>query len=765
MRKAYPLQSGDAKPPVSREERRDSGATATPSKIPGTFNLQSISIPSIARLTRRSMLQLSLQGSVTLPFVPALLLSGCGGGSRLSPAATVPTAISDNSAFPSVPGAPALRVAGSREIDVSWQAAGDPGGPGTASYDVQRNGAVVATVTTTSYADTELSSLTTYTYAVRAHDTSGRASSYGPATSATTMSSGAQYFGATLPELPRATVDTALAIPAASSTPRGSYYTPGFGTDAALSLQSAVDAAKFGDVVVLQAGTTYVGTIKLPLRSSGTPAYTYIISSEAPELGGSALPAAGTRVTSNAGMAAIAAPDIAGGPGCVYVGSGGVSYFRFIGIEMTSVNLATHQTQILFSCDDSTYDTLADIPHHLIVDRCFAHPFDMTGATTKLGQIHRAFGANANHFACIDSRIENIYEIGQDTQAINAITSQGPFLIRNCYLEAAGETVMFGGGTPSAAIVALGGVTPSDITIEKNHFYKRTSWIGATINGIKLDLKNVMEFKIGSRILFDQNFIQNQWAASQAFCIALTPRTNAPAGNVNPYCTVNDVTVTNNNFNQVFGVANIAAVDNFTVTKQTQRVLLRNNFVFLANLGNASGTQKVFQCLSNHWHSNSSGGSYYASVLPALDVIIDHNTFVGSPNSSSTDLLVFGNDPAPDVEYLVMSNNIFVKTNYGITASGGGGGESGLNTACGSGKWTFTKNLFLQSAIAGYPAGTLAVASPGFANSTLTTPDGFALTGTYATAGVTGAGHPMMSSGTVDNSSLGMSNPASIPTI
>ncbi|MGW7164753.1 glycosyl hydrolase family 18 protein [Streptomyces sp. NPDC054884] len=90
--------------------------------------------------------------------------SGCklnGGGCD---GASVP-----GDAAPSAPGTPTASSVTDTSVKLTWSAATDD--KGVKNYDVLRDGAKVATVTTTSYTDTGLSAGTDYSYAVRARDT------------------------------------------------------------------------------------------------------------------------------------------------------------------------------------------------------------------------------------------------------------------------------------------------------------------------------------------------------------------------------------------------------------------------------------------------------------------------------------------------------------------------------------------------------------------------------------------------------------------
>lgn len=71
---------------------------------------------------------------------------------------------------PSAPGTPTASAITNTSAKLSWTAATDDSG--IKNYDVLRDGAKVATVTTTTYTDTSLTIGTAYSYSVQARDTS-----------------------------------------------------------------------------------------------------------------------------------------------------------------------------------------------------------------------------------------------------------------------------------------------------------------------------------------------------------------------------------------------------------------------------------------------------------------------------------------------------------------------------------------------------------------------------------------------------------------
>ena len=93
-----------------------------------------------------------------------------------TPASTTP---------PSVPAGLAGALASATQINLTWAASTDNAGT-VAGYNVFRNGAKIGTSTSTSYQDTNLSSGTTYTYTVSAHDTAGNTSAQSSAVSVST---------------------------------------------------------------------------------------------------------------------------------------------------------------------------------------------------------------------------------------------------------------------------------------------------------------------------------------------------------------------------------------------------------------------------------------------------------------------------------------------------------------------------------------------------------------------------------------------------
>ena len=110
----------------------------------------------------------------------------------------------------------------------------------------------------------------------------------------------------------------------------------------------------------------------------------------------------------------------------------------------------------------------------------------------------------------LNSDIRDIKDVGYDSQAIAGWNTPGPIVIRNNFLEAAGENILFGGADPN-----IPNVIPSDIVIENNLFTKDTAWRGRSWT-----VKN----------LFELNARGGYWSA------ATRSRTSGPRGRTDSRC-------------------------------------------------------------------------------------------------------------------------------------------------------------------------------------------------------------------------------------
>ena len=344
-------------------------------------------------------------------------------------------------------------------------------------------------------------------------------------------------------ELPRVYVQSALA-----DTPApGSVISVPAGGD----FQQALNSAKCGETIQLQAGAVYTGNFHLPAQTCDD-AHWIIIRTSTPD---SNLPAEGTRISPcYAGVASLPSrpafhctstnnvmPKIQFGG----IGSGpiifenGASHYRFIGVEITR----TPGSGMVYNLAVRDQGASAN---HIIFDRCWIHgtPQDETERGVMM--------SGTQYIAVVDSYLSDFHCVSQSGSCVDAQAiaggagdvASGPFKILDNFLEGAAENVLFGGGEAT--------VTPADIEIRYNHFFKPLIWkagqpgfVGGR-DGHPFIVKNLFELKNAQRVLFEGNDLENTWGGfSQfGFGIALGPKNQAiGAQDVCPICQVTDITI------------------------------------------------------------------------------------------------------------------------------------------------------------------------------------------------------------------------------
>lgn len=326
-------------------------------------------------------------------------------------------------------------------------------------------------------------------------------------------------------ELPRTFLDTRH-VPPTGTTIR---------VPAGGDLQGAIDRARPGDQIVLQAGATYTGNFLL--RSKSGSGWIVIRSS-------GNLPPEGTRITpaDRSQLARIQSPKALS----AIRTQSGAHHYRLVGLEIT---VAPHVT--------STYDLVAFRPgaHHLILDRSFVH------GNSRV-DFQRCVQLNAASSAIIDSFLGGCHSKRYDSQAIAVWNTNGPLKIANNYLAGAGENLMIGGATPKS------GVMPADIEIRRNHFRKPPAWRDKWI------IKNLFEVKFGRRILLEGNLFESNWAAAQNGNALLIKSQNGSC----TWCETADITFRNNVVRD--------SDAGMTITKVTRMVIENNLFDEIGERGN-----------------------------------------------------------------------------------------------------------------------------------------------------------------------------------
>jgi len=315
-------------------------------------------------------------------------------------------------------------------------------------------------------------------------------------------------------------------------------------------LQQALNSAKCGDTITLQAGAVFTGSFTVPAQPCDD-AHWIIVRTSAPD---SSLPPEGTRMTpcyagvsslpgrpalnctsTNNVLAKLQFSNQGSGPITL---ANGANHYRFIGLEITRTPATGIVYNLVFSQDNA-----AD---HIIFDRSWLHG-------TAQDETGRGIGlSGTTYVAIVDSYFSDFHCVSRtgacvDAQAIaggNGDLPSGPYKIVDNFLEASAECFILGGGAAT--------VTPTDIEIRRNHFFKPMTWLRGQpgyvggADGNAFGVKNLFELKNAQRVLFEANVLENTWGGfSQAgFAILLTPKNQAIGpDNVCPVCQVTDVTI------------------------------------------------------------------------------------------------------------------------------------------------------------------------------------------------------------------------------
>jgi hypothetical protein len=421
------------------------------------------------------------------------------------------------------------------------------------------------------------------------------------------------------------------------------------GANGAEALQAAINKAAPGDVIVLDAGAQFVGNFTIPAKPDAGGKWLLIRSSAESKL------AAGARVSpaDAAAMPKLISPNA----DAALKTEPGAHHVRFVGIEFaTAPNWAINHGLVLLGDGGGDQTELKQVPHDLVIDRCYIH-----GHAT--GNLRRGVGLNSARTAIIDSYIADCHEVGADAQAVCGWNGPGPFKIVNNYLEGSGENFMMGGADPS-----IKDLIPTDIEFRRNTLSKPLTWKTGhpSYAGKHWSVKNIFELKNARRVLVDGNVMENCWVDGQVgFAVQLTPRNQDGDA---PWCTVEDVTLTNNIVRQAAGGINILGRDDNHPSGQARRIAIRNNL--FEEIG---GPQ---------WRGNGR----FLQVSESDAVVVDHNTILHSGN-------IITAHGKPNVNF-VFTNNLMAHNEYGII---GDSASVGLDTI----RQYFPNSVFKKNVIAG----------------------------------------------------------------
>jgi len=418
--------------------------------------------------------------------------------------------------------------------------------------------------------------------------------------------------------------------------------------------QQALNHARAGDTLVLQAGAVYVGPFTLPVKSGAD--FITIKSSRAGEL------PEGVRV-SPAQSALFAKLQSATKGDPVLKTHAGAHHYKFIGIEFSTTNADVLVYDLIRLGEAQAQTSLDAVPHHLVIDRCYIHGF----ATQE---VQRGISLNSSETSVTNSHISDIHGRGYDTQAICGWNGPGPFQIINNYLEGSGENLMFGGSNPS-----IPNLVPSDIEIRRNNFFKPLSWNPAHPSFVPLpgsfnhwSVKNLLELKNARRVVIDGNVFENNWVDAQAgIAIQFTVRNDEGGA---PWSIVENVKFTNNIVKNSPAALNLLGKDNLQPSQRCTGLTISNNL-----FTDISGT---FLTMSGYYQ-----------------VTVDHNTHFQSGNIMS----LYG-EPSTGFIY---RDNLTMRAASGYGVKGDATGEGTVALSLFTPGYSFRNNVLVGARASDYP--------------------------------------------------------------
>jgi hypothetical protein len=438
--------------------------------------------------------------------------------------------------------------------------------------------------------------------------------------------------------LPSALLLLCLAAPATAET----IAVPARG-----DLQAALDRAKPGDTIELEAGATFTGHFMLPVKSGNAMTTLRTAGPSAVADGGRVTPADAAR------FAKLHTPDTEP----ALQTAAGAHHWHIMLLEVSGAV----DGELVALGDGRTQTSPAQVPHDLVIDRVFVHGDAATGR-------RRGISLNSASTTVTGSYISDIKAVGRDTQAVGGSNGPGPFTITNNYLEASTENIMFGGADP-----AIANLVPADITITGNTLRKPEAW-----RNERWEVKNLLELKNARRVVIRDNTLEYNWLAAQTgFAILFTVR-NQDGGC--PWCEVSDVLFEHNTVRHSGGGVNILGVDNNHPSRQTRSIVIRSN---------------VFSDIDNQrW-----GGSGFAFQITdgPRDITIDRNTIIQEHGAGF--IAVEG----PPIPGFVFTNNIVRQNVYGIAGRDHAPGNDSLNTYFPGAR--FTGNVIADGDSSRYPSG------------------------------------------------------------
>jgi hypothetical protein len=157
---------------------------------------------------------------------------------------------------------------------------------------------------------------------------------------------------------------------------------------------------------------------------------------------------------------------------------------------------------VVLGWDHGTLRTTSQRASGFLFDRCLFEGDPVTGQ-------HRGILVNAKDIIVRDCSFYDFHEYQRDSQCIAGINGTENVLIERCYLEAAGENVMFGGASSAAIYPEGAGMEPRNVTIRDCWMTKQFSWMSLPRQPA---IKALFELKHLRGLLMERCLLEQNWA-------------------------------------------------------------------------------------------------------------------------------------------------------------------------------------------------------------------------------------------------------------
>ncbi len=375
------------------------------------------------------------------------------------------------------------------------------------------------------------------------------------------------------------------------------------------NLQSAIDRAKAGDTIVLEAGAKFVGSFTLPNKAGAE--FITIQSSELDKL-----PKDGVRVSPS--DAALMPKILSRGEGEPALKTApNAHHFRFVGIEFAPLGSDYVYNLVALGTDNQTS---AEMPKGFEFDRCYLHP-------NPPGKTRRGIALNSAETVIKNSYLAGFAYKEEETQAIAGWNGAGGYKIINNYLEAGAENILFGGADPS-----IKNLVPTDIEIRNNLMTKPAEWRGNVTIKCTFELKNARNVRVIG------NIIENSF---DEMAVRLTIRNQNGTA---PWSVIEDVVMQDNIIRNSGGGINFLGRDDVYPSATMKRVQIINN---------------LFENLDSR---KFGADGRFITISGGEDITVANNTVFHDGN-----VITAHGDAS---RRFVFQKNIFSNNNYGFAGEG-----------------------------------------------------------------------------------------------